>query len=352
MKAANQYIFTSFISFVKKANVYDIPNYEEEKPQYIKTEPIEKEWLKTLIIENIQPILPNFITAYITFKESNFFVVIGWLESVKFDETITIYPLNAGLITALLFELKVPIRQNAEPYEILDEILFQNKDSKYSGHDYTDVIKYFEKISVYEILESSPIQKDKLEKLSGFYITKNSNNLFLNFSHETIAIFETIFVEGSDSIPYDNLLLSITSISWKHSFLDIYRCIEKIFPLAKLDELCRKLSISTPLIHLAGEMEKSLGWKPKEEDALKNIIDNSPLEAKQLFREVKQFLDGSEDGKLEKFVYQVRNCIVHYRPATQVLEISKLDAVNWDKLIRGALLVVKHWYKEYNISLN
>ncbi len=351
MKQANTYIFSSLMTFVGQIEIDFIQKYEPAKDPYIKTDDYEKEWLKKLKIKKEQQliILQNFTTAYMNFEQQDYFVVIGWFESVEFEEIIINFSLNAGIVTAMLFELKLPVRQDANVYEILDEILCQNQDSQYSGHDYNDVIKYFDKIQIYKISEDSPFKKEQLEKISGFYIIKNNHNLSLKFSKETLDIFEKIFLEGSDNIPYENLLLSLNSTSWKYSFLDIYRCIEQMFSIAKLDELCKNNSISIPLIHFSNEMEKILGWKAKEEDSLANIIDNSSPEAKRLFSEVKTSLGGSEDEKIEKFVYKIRNSIVHYRPATQKIALSELDSENWDKLIRGALLVVMNLHTRYNL---
>ena len=33
---------------------------------------------------------------------------------------------------------------------------------------------------------------------------------------------------------FENLLFSLVSVSWKHSFLDIYRCIERLFSISFL----------------------------------------------------------------------------------------------------------------------
>jgi hypothetical protein len=346
---SNQYIFSSLIHFVNEAKDSSIPRDPTIK-RYIKTDDYEKEWLKKLDIKDKQLILQNFTTAYVNFKQENYFGVIGWFDAIELNEIIIDFPLNSGIVTALISELQLPIREDSNVDEITNEILFQHEDINYSGHDYNDVVKYFPKIRIYKILEDSPFEGEQLDKISGFYITKNKRNLFLKFSQETLDIFEKIFLEGSDYIPYENLLLSLNSTFWKYSFLDVYRCIEQMFPVAKLDELCKNNNISISLFHLSSQMETILNWKPKEEDSLANIIDKSSPEAKQLFNDVKRFLGRSEE-KTEKVVYKIRNSIVHYRPANQQdIELSKLDDINWDKLIRGALLVVMDLYEMYDLE--
>jgi hypothetical protein len=99
---------------------------------------------------------------------------------------------------------------------------------------------------------------------------------------------------------------------------------------------------------LSAEIENSLGWKPKEDETLNKLIEGSPEDARQLFREVKKAIHSQEEGSLGEFFYKIRNSIVHYRPANQEFQ---LDDENWDKLIRGALLVILYWYQEYDSKL-
>ncbi|MEQ9235258.1 hypothetical protein [Coleofasciculus sp. E2-BRE-01] len=347
MIEANKYIFDLLIKYVKKS---DISTSIEENKRYIKTDCREKEWLKQLKIVENQPILPKLKTASIKFDKIEYFVVVGWDDSVDFEEEI-INPisLNAGLFTALIFDLQVSIRRKVSAYEIVEKILYPIEvgESTYSGHDFNEISDFFEPIYIYEIPEESPFKDKGIQRISGFYISKNIHQLALPFSNDTMKIFGKIFIEGSESIPYENLLLSLTSVSWKYSFLDVYRCIERIFSIFQLDELCQNLSISIPLVKLSAEIENSLGWKPNEEDTLNKILDDSPEETIEIFKEVKQVIDNTSKGKVGTFFYKIRNSIVHYRPATQE---SKLDYENWDKLIRGSLLVIMYWYERYNLE--
>jgi|JI91814CRNA_FD_contig_121_158024_length_7073_multi_2_in_0_out_0_3 hypothetical protein len=348
MIKANLSIFSALITFVEKSKISEaiLPG-----KRFIKTNEEEKRWLKELNCLKQQPILPNLITASIEFDSQEYFVVIGWEKNdvVTFaeQEVITPIELNAGIVTALLFELKVAIRPKVKPYYILDEVLYPIQ-SDYSGHEFEVVSDCFEPLLVYQIVDNSPLKGEKIERLSGFYLSKNCEKLFLKFSQDTLLVYEKLFLEASESVPYENLVLSLTSVYWKYSFLDVYRCIERIFSISRLDELCQKLNIVIPLLQLSAEMENSLGWKPKEDETLNKLIEGSPEEARQLFREVKKAIYSQEEGSLGEFFYKIRNSIVHYRPANQEF---KLDDENWDKLIRGALLVILYWYQEYDSKL-
>jgi len=348
MIKANEHIFSSLVDFVKQ-NGIDIP----EGIRYIKTDGEEKRWLKELKVSQKQIILPNLRTVSINFDQKEYFVVVGWDDSESFDEVLDPIFLNAGLVTALLFELEVPIRREVGPYEIADEIQYKyqtcDKEQEYSGHDFSEVSKFFEPILAYQILEESPLNGDDIIQISGFYICENNKKLSLSFSPETIGIFERVFIEGPSSIPYENLLSSLTSVRWKHSFLDIYRCIEQLFPISRLYDLHQSLGISISLLEFSAKIENSIGWRPKEDETLNKLFDELPTEARKLFSEVRYYLDSTKEGELGTWFYKIRNSIVHYRPATQQFE---LDDENCNKLIRGALLVIEYLYEKYNQKLS
>lgn len=348
MIEANQYIFRVLADFVQASNI-GVPIFDRDV-RYIKTNDIEKEWLQKLKITMIQPILPNFKTASFEFEGKKYFVAIGWHTQEIGEEVIQSIEPNAGIVTALLSELKVPVNQNANPYDIANEI-FYKPDQQRIKYDFPLVAKFFEPISVYQIQDDSPfVNQDDINiiRLSGFYALNNRQLISLNFSALTLSTFEKLFIEGSKNIPCENLLLSLVSVSWKYTFLDIYRCIERLFCISALEDFHKNLKIGDSLLKFSADIENYIGWRPKENESLNKLIENSPEEAIHLFREVKVSIDGQEEGKYGELIYRVRNSIVHFRPANEEI---KLDDENWDKLINSSLLVIDYWYKKYDKQL-
>lgn len=349
MIAANQYIFKVLADFVHNSNADVL--IDDEQQRCINTDGREKEWLKSLKVTSKQQILPNFRTACFEFECQKYFVTIGWHTGLKTDqEVIQPIELNAGIVTALLFELEVSIDRKANPYAIADEIFYQ-LDQKVIKYNFSTIAKFFEPILVYQIQDYSSFISDNsvnITRLSGFYIIKNRQLVSLKFSTQTLHNFEKLFVEGSENIPYESLLFSLVSVYWKYSFLDVYRCIERLFCVSALEVFHRNLKLSDSLLKFSSDVENYIGWKPKENEALSQLIDSSPDEAIQLFREIKAFIDGTEEGKYGDLIYKIRNSIVHFRPATEEL---KLDDANWDKLIDSSLLVIEYWYHKYDAQL-
>jgi len=355
MKQANQAIFNILADFVETSKI-DRP-ISLKNIRCIDTTPEEKKWLTKLNITNKQLIIPNFQTACFEFERKKYFVAFGWQNQEISEEVLPSVELNAGIVTALLSELKISVNQKASPYEIANEIFYESEE-EIIRYDFEVIAKFYEPFSVYQIQEDSPFfEKDAeglirlsegLIRLSGFYALKNSQLIALNFSPETRAKFEKIFFEGSTNIPYENLLLSLVSVSWKYSFLEIYKCIERLFSISFLEKFHKELSIPNSLIKFSSELESYIGWKPKEKEAINKLIDASPEEASKLLREIKKIIPGREKEKCGDLIYTIRNSIVHFRPATQPIE---LDDKHWDMLIRASLYIVEHWYNHYHEHL-
>ena len=88
--------------------------------------------------------------------------------------------------------------------------------------------------------------------------------------------------------------------------------------------------------------------KPKENEAINKLVNDSPEEALQLLREIKRSLDGTEEGKCGDLFYKIRNYIVHFRRLNESID---LNDENWDMLIRASLYIVEYWYNQYDEQL-
>ncbi|MFB2893415.1 hypothetical protein ACE1CI_10920 [Aerosakkonemataceae cyanobacterium BLCC-F50] len=350
MIKANEYIFEVLANFGQKSK--EATPVSDTTKRCIKTNNEEQEWLKEIKIIKKQLIVPNFQTASFEFNTQKYFVAVGWQskEIVDSDKVLQFVEPNAGIVTALLFELKIPLSRKASPLEITN-IMVYGSDNEVIKYEFSEIIHFFEPFSVYRIQEDYPFIENDIDliRLSGFYTLKNSQLITLNFSGETLDKFEQIFFEGAKTIPYENLLFSLFSVSWKYSFLDIYRCIERLFSISFLEDFHKKLQITDPLLKFSADVETYIGWKPKENEAVNKIIDGSPEEAHCLLQEIKRCIDGTGEGKCGELVYKIRNSIVHFRPATQCMD---LDDKNWDILIRASLYIVEHWYNQYNEQLS
>ncbi|MDD1428080.1 hypothetical protein MEO94_27240 [Dolichospermum sp. ST_sed9] len=203
MKEANKYIFEVLAKFVEDKNI-ERPIFADAI-RYITTNEREKKWLQKLKIQDTQRILPTFRTAYFEFEKQKYFVTIGSTTQLLTErEIIQEEQLNGGIFTALISELKIPVKQTADVSDIENEIFYETEEEKIE-YEFSQVKKFFEPIFVYKVQDDCLfIEIDKINnkttvsilKLSGFYITHNPQIMSLEFDKETLLIFKRLFLEG------------------------------------------------------------------------------------------------------------------------------------------------------------
>lgn len=351
MKETNQSIFDRLAQFVLDSRV-GVGDISLKGTRFIKTNDEEKIWLKNLKIKNKLPILPRLTTSVIEINNQEYFAIVGWdPKTIKcIDEIFFFENSNAGLVTALISELKISIRQHSDPLAIANGILSQSREAmpEYAGHEFNEIASVFDPFGVYQILEESPIKGDDIVRLSCLFISQNPENLILAFSDDTLKVFRDIVLNGPTDIPFENFILGLTSFSWKYAFLDIYRCIERLFALPFFQKIHAELSPMPDFKKFVSLVEEITGWRPKEDTALKKILDNAPSDLIKTLSELKKRETGTEAGteteKLANWFYQVRNSIVHYRLTSKEVKFKDAD---WDLLFQTSLILTRHLYLEY-----
>jgi hypothetical protein len=350
--------------FEKLINVVSRPEFANDvasnkledtlaKTRFIKLDQEGKDWLtRTEIIGEPYFISPRVQAVTLSYKGKDYFSMIG-LEpnDINLHSDLPLIEPNAGLL-AILLAGPVPLRPKIDGLEVINSILpyYEGSDG-YEGHDLDDVKKYFLPLEVYEITQNFVLTATQLSRLVGLRLCQTTT-LYLPFSEGTLESLRAVFLDGSPPIPYENLVQCCYSASWKHAFLEVYRCVERLYSVYTLDNLYSRLfplGGNLTLIDFGKQIEDTLGWRAKDEDSSINLIDGSPQNAKDLLEKVKK-TDTNCPPTMEigKWFYKIRNNIVHFRPANEKIHLTDPQ---WDELIRGTLGVIEFWYKEYESKL-
>lgn len=221
----------------------------------------------------------------------------------------------------------------------------------YDGHDLSAVLNLFPACLVFRVTSPEPYLESN-HRFLGAVLSRSYTDGPLHISPDTLDSFYEIFESGPEFLPYENLLQGLLSFSWGNLFLEIYRCLEQLYAHPQVFALTSDWSSPLPLRDIAALLENHLSWRPKEDEALKNIIgccDNENLSALCTAFNV-QF---SEDERIKscesvaRFVYKLRNNIVHYRPIHAV--VSKTDG-EWNMVVRAMLKILDSVYR--NLGAN
>jgi len=354
MKEANQCIFK---------RLSERSSTPDSQIRWIKTDKHEKKWLQDLNITEEKWILPSLTTALSVFDKQKYLVVIGFDTVINNDDLIEPVDLNAGLVTAVLSELEIPFANFVTSEQIIEDILWQYRkmpstEGTYEGHDFTEIARFFQPIQVYKILYESAIIAAQLERLSCVYFCQVIQSPpFLSFSSEVIDLYYQLATTGPSSIPYENLLLSLSSGNWKYAFLELYKCLENLFSISnpQLRGLHTTLTdnnkLEIPLRDFSGKIENIIDWYPREIQAIQSLINQTSKSVKDALKQVGNFNlnDEASDETLAKKFYRLRNSITHYRAGIKPVQ---LDAQNGNCLIKATLMLIEELYQKYDCELS
>jgi len=321
----------------------------ENGKRYIKTNTAEKEWLQKLVIENSLRILSSVTIILIKYEDFSYIAFIGnKLDEVNLDtHVLQNEPLNAGLITVLLAENFLKLSKSTL-LDFYNDILFQHKEPEYKGHDYEDIVPFLNTINFYQIPKDSVLSNNNLYKIATYLIAIDKQYLILDFSNVVINLFADLSLMGSEKIEFEFFLNSLLSSNFKHSFLELYRLVERIFPLNYLKELHVAVTTAIPFLSFAALVEEKIGWRPREEDALEKIFEKTSSSTTTLFLAVFQNPQAVEVISCSKQFYKLRNSIVHFR-ANHTEPI--LNQIQWNLIIQGTLELIDQHYSENSTFL-
>lgn len=162
---------------------------------------------------------------------------------------------------------------------------------------------------------------------------------------DTIQLFAEVFESGSSFIPCKNLVQGILAISWENLFLEIYRCMERLYSEPKVRAFRDDCQSDLSLHDLAALIETRLSWRPRENESLKLIIDycDSETMRKACASLCPEAASETSDQSavVAKQIYTLRNRIVPSRPVHE--EIQK-DDESWNAIVRSMLEITQQIY--------
>lgn len=336
----------------------------------------EFDLFKRFKIQELENVIHNIKTA----KFSNNIVAITNLNDMIDDNTIAtlesfgiekIEP-NGAYFISIVKDLGLGISKRSSMQEIEEKILFQQEDiSSYNGHNWKDLEEYIEPYMIFEIVADSLLFEEELSTISYFIYSHINTAIHLNIT-DLMSSYRALLLIKSP-IPKENIFLSFTSSHWKHAYLELYRCIEKLYHIPRALELKRTIGYNGSAEKLARTCRDQLRWKRKEEDSLILLIQainekyliscnifNSPalnLKEDEHTTEIidpitsvaiKTMIDPEKSKKsIGEKIYTIRNELVH-----QIEDSTNNYTENdWTTLINLLLIICEDRYSAYSTEL-
>jgi len=311
--------------------------------RYIKTNDIEKRWLKEAkIIDEIQ-ILPKVKSELIEFEKGYYITVNGLLLDNNSIDLDVLEPLksNAGLLTFLISESRITLEDSINELDFYDKILFQHKDSLYKGHDFEELNEYLQPSLLYKIPENSVFQKVSLKRILCYLLSLNKKQLILRFDNNVLSTISELSLVGSSNISFGLLMGCLLSTTYKHAFLEVYKLIERLFPISYLKDFHDVVSTQLSFLEFTSQLENITSWRPREEDAIEKIFGSTKETTKDYFLDFFKSAPELPSVVDHKYFYKIRNSIVHFRANHKEFILSDLQ---WNLLILATLHLIDEQY--------
>ena len=252
--------------------------------------------------------------------------------------------LSPGFLTVALSELQPqPSGSISEIREVI-EWSDKNTDASYSGHEYEQISSLFPAVRFY-LLEGRDIAATWN---TFFQICVDECDLGGSWiDGRLVTTLRTMCALDADRIPYRVLCRSVFDSDRSSFFLALYRCLEALYAYSSSHRVAKGLGIDTPWAEVAKVLEDELGWHPREESSLSSIVQfAAPSDMKMLLSGLQHpHMDADARSLVNaasKAIYNLRNSIVHYRPAQHRLDI---DSINWPIICEAMVGIIVDVYE-------
>lgn len=343
-KEAMEYIFNSIDEYVYE-------KIDRERPtgtRFINIPEEDKTFLNTAKIISRQEILSSVNTCLFEYDNEKYLVIVGDNNCIDEEGHLVYKELTVGGFLFCVRKLDLKLDRNSDPNVIYNDLLYQQMEEGYNGHNYEDLKKFYPNISIYMVNKDSNFVSNDIQNILSYYFTLGTEYKRLGIDAETLELISEISLSGITHIPYYNVSQAILSSQWSHAFLDTYRCIEQMFHIVKLKKFYESIDVSSTLLEISKHIEQNLGWRPNEQDSIDEIFDMLPKEIIESFEAIKIQNSEYRDTNVCKWYYGMRNAIAHFRPIHKPIILKEEQ---WNELIRLNLKIIQWLYSKYEFIL-
>lgn len=207
---------------------------------------------------------------------------------------------------------------------------------------FESVINYFPSMIGYIVDDVVPndvtMKESYIRRLCLEMLCNSSSLLSLPFNNDTKNAYLDIANTDNVNIPIDNVLRSIISYRWKFCFIDLYRCHERLFMLAWVDEFKSSMQSTLGLKELYKNMKCVYSTEHHEDKNITSLYNLLPDNILDVLKDEEK--ENAE--KIAKYIYTLRNTIVHYQRTEAIIDQMSDD--QWNKIIQFLLMAIPYLY--------
>jgi hypothetical protein len=252
---------------------------------------------------------------------------------------------DPAFLTVLLYELGPRPRATVAEIRNVVEATDLIAESSYAGHDFEAVSALFPPVRVFEL---PAIPNDATWKIFFKICVEECGYSDSWIEAELSETLQSISDLDPDKIPYRVLCRSIFDGDPTSFFLALYRCLEALYAFASAQKVVSALQLKQPWSEVAAVLENELGWYPREEGSLENLLRMAGVTELKAVCGLLSEIDAGDDeqvaaNRAARCIYRLRNSIVHFRPAQHAVDFGKID---WNRLCLHMAVIVLFIYAE------
>ncbi|MBP7816191.1 MAG: hypothetical protein KA085_08705 [Phenylobacterium sp.] len=185
----------------------------------------------------------------------------------------------------------------------------------YEGHDINDIIEWYQSVSIFDIPEDHYALTANAYRIAAGLVSSNRA-----YRPEIIGDEMATAIHALNLLPNinpENLYFALTSTHWKHTFLDLYKCLEAIFYLPWTSVLRDSLKSELTALALAKECRRSLIWREREKVSIARLFETLPdlICKPPTLAAIAPLQDlvgnNANKDKYGERIYKIRNELVH-----------------------------------------
>ena len=225
-------------------------------------------------------------------------------------------------------------RKINDEFEI-ENILNIEYSEEIVNHDYSEIRKLFSNMYLFKVEEKNLnldrsadnsylkiLNKEEfIYKFLGIIKCKDKIEKIISetyFSEKCINEYLKLFEDDIKYLPYENLYLSLCHNSPKFIFLEIYRMIEKLYPIIFTYKFKKEFNLDDrELLEINDIMENKYNIRHKEEESIEVLLEfgrtNHNIERMiNNLNQYKKKVDSLNSTlALHRWIYKIRNTSVH-----------------------------------------
>ena len=336
----NQTIFTRFDE-VCSANGFNLKN--KNKPRYIASSTIDKNFSANAELNNV--FFQHTERQAFVFRHDGhlYFGFVGFRFLDELNEYLEFQKidLTPGMLTFLAHTKCIPHLPSEELLRDVLDIGFMGGPDAYEGHDFQQVSRLFPSINIFES------QNFDLANVSAsifkFCLIEKQRDMSLLNDSLAERIVEILDLE-IEELPHETMARSLFDADPGSFFLALYRCIEALYSAKVCKNIASEFDFKGDWKEVSILLERQLSWRPNEKGSLENLFSSLDEETlSNIIGAISTEQVAITASSAATRVYNLRNNLVHFRPATQTLADTK--DIKWTELFDGLLKAIRQIYQ-------